>query len=113
MSTLCKSLHNRLKKNPPAWTNEHTKIVQQIKKQVKGLPCLQLVDPTAFKIVETDASDIGYCWFVIPSLICFDDFYNWLENIVHFYSIWKLQLRYQKLLFTVLPLINILDKSNF
>ena len=55
----------------------------------------------------------GECWFVIPSPICFDDFYNWLENIVHFYSMWKLLLRFQKLLFTILPLINILDKSNF
>ena len=55
----------------------------------------------------------GECWFVISSPICFDDFYNWLENIVHFYSMWKLLLRFQKLLFTVLPLINILDKSNF
>ena len=55
----------------------------------------------------------GECWFVIPSPTCFDDFYNWLENIVHFYSMWKLLLRFQKLLFTVLPLINILDKSNF
>ena len=55
----------------------------------------------------------GECWFVIPSPICFDDFYNWLENIVHFYSMWKLLLQFQKLLFTVLPLINILDKSNF
>ena len=53
------------------------------------------------------------CWFVIPSPIVFDNFYNWLENIVHFYSMWKLLLRFQKLLFTVLPLINILDKSNF
>ena len=56
---------------------------------------------------------IWQCWFVIPSPFCFDDFYNWLENIVHFYSMWKLLLRFQKLLFTVLPLINILNKSNF
>ena len=31
-----------------------------VKSRVKTLPCLALADPEAFKIVETDASDIGY-----------------------------------------------------
>ena len=54
-----------------------------------------------------------YFWFVISSPICFDDFYNWLENIVHFYSMWKLLLQFQKLLFMILYLINILDELTF
>ena len=37
-----------------------TKIVQQVKKIVKTLPCLGILDLDANLIVETDASDIGY-----------------------------------------------------
>ena len=37
-----------------------TKIVQQVKKIVKTLPCLGIPNPDANLIVETDASDIGY-----------------------------------------------------
>lgn len=47
-------------KNPPAWTIEHTKAVCNIKKKNKFIPCLDLPDPTALKVVETDASDLGY-----------------------------------------------------
>ncbi|KAL3533406.1 hypothetical protein ACH5RR_006927 [Cinchona calisaya] len=39
---------------------KNTDIVKYIKLQVKSLPCLVLCDPKLFKIVETDASDIGY-----------------------------------------------------
>ena len=53
----CAPLHNRLKKNPLPWTEEHTKAVQKIKLQ---LPCLGLANPKWFKVVETDASDLGY-----------------------------------------------------
>ena len=35
-------------------------IVRQIKKYVKQLPCIVIPSPHAFKIVETDACDIGY-----------------------------------------------------
>ena len=38
----------------------HTKTVKKIKIQVKAIPCLVLPDPTIPKIVETDASDLGY-----------------------------------------------------
>ena len=48
------------KKNPPPWTSVHTSIVQDIKKYVKTLPCLGIPTINSFKIVETDASDIGY-----------------------------------------------------
>ncbi|XLU74158.1 hypothetical protein S245_033211, partial [Arachis hypogaea] len=46
-------------KTPP-WTDTHTKIVKKLKLSVKELPCLYLPVPQAFKIVETDASDLGY-----------------------------------------------------
>ena len=53
-------LYTRLTKNPPPWTSEHTKAIQKIKIKVKQLPCLCLSHPQWKKIVETDASDIGY-----------------------------------------------------
>jgi hypothetical protein len=38
----------------------HTDIVKKIKKHVKTLSCLGLPSRTAFKIVETDAFELGY-----------------------------------------------------
>ena len=35
-------------------------IIRQIKKYVKQLPCIVIPSPNTFKIVEIDASDIGY-----------------------------------------------------
>ncbi|XP_061372762.1 uncharacterized protein LOC133315201 [Gastrolobium bilobum] len=60
LNNLIKPLHNRLKKDPPPWTDVHTDVVKQVKAKVKELPCLYLPNPQAFKIVETDASDISY-----------------------------------------------------
>ncbi|CAI0401283.1 unnamed protein product, partial [Linum tenue] len=60
INLLCKPLHDRLKKSPPPWSDQHTKIVQQIKRQVQSLPCLHISDPFLPKIVEIDASDLGY-----------------------------------------------------
>ena len=57
---MSKPLHDRLKKNPTAWTDEHTKAVRLIKNSVKNIPCLFLANPALPKIVETDASDLGY-----------------------------------------------------
>ena len=54
------SSFQRLQNNPPPWTDTHTQIVRQIKKHVKTLPCLGLPSPGSFKIVETDASELGY-----------------------------------------------------
>ena len=51
---------NRLKSNPPPWSDVHTSLVKQIKSHVKTLPCLGIPTVSAFKIVETDASDFGY-----------------------------------------------------
>nr|XP_016455443.1 PREDICTED: uncharacterized protein LOC107779508 [Nicotiana tabacum] len=53
-------LYNRLKKNPTAWTDNHTESIKRIKQKVNNLPYLTLADPTWAKVVETDASDIGY-----------------------------------------------------
>jgi hypothetical protein len=53
-------LHARLRKNPGPWTDKHSQAVRRIKNKVKCLPCLSLANPKYFKIVETDASDLGY-----------------------------------------------------
>ena len=60
LSQLCAPLRQRLKKNPVPWNEEHIKIVKTVKSRVKTLPCLALANPEVFKIVETDALDIGY-----------------------------------------------------
>ena len=60
LSQLCAPLRQRLKKNPIPWNEDHTKIVKIVKSRVKTLPCLALADHKVFKIVETDASDIGF-----------------------------------------------------
>ncbi|KAI8545611.1 hypothetical protein RHMOL_Rhmol07G0053100 [Rhododendron molle] len=53
-------LYERLKKNPPPWTERHTMAVKKIKLKAKELPCLAIANPDWKKIVETDASNIGY-----------------------------------------------------
>nr|KAJ0225652.1 hypothetical protein LSAT_V11C100043300 [Lactuca sativa] len=53
-------LYDRLKKNPPPWGQDHTKAVKLIKLKVKKIPCLSLANENWKKIVETDASNIGY-----------------------------------------------------
>ena len=53
-------MYKWLEKNPPPWTDRHTMIIRQIKKYVKQLPYTVIPSPDTFKIVETDASDIGY-----------------------------------------------------
>ena len=53
-------MHDRLKKKPAAWTDEHTKTVRLIKNSVRSIPCLYLANPALPKIVETDPSDLGY-----------------------------------------------------
>ncbi|GAV78588.1 hypothetical protein CFOL_v3_22054, partial [Cephalotus follicularis] len=49
-----------LRNNPPPWTNIHTQLIKQIKIYAKEIPCLHLPTPEAQKIVETDASNLGY-----------------------------------------------------
>jgi len=63
LGKICKPLYQILpkkKKNPPPCSKHHTEIVKKIKKHVKTLPCLGLPSLTSFKIVETDASELGY-----------------------------------------------------
>jgi len=60
ISRLSKPLHDRLKTNPVPWSDLHTNLVKQIKKQVQTIPLLHLANPLAPKIVEIDASDLGY-----------------------------------------------------
>lgn len=55
-----KVLYDRLKKQLPQWSEKHTKAIKRIKLTVKTIPCLSLANPNWFKIVETDASDLGY-----------------------------------------------------
>ena len=57
---LCAPLHKRLRKNPVPWSDMHTHIIKQIKEKVRSLPCLNIPNQSAFMIIETDASDIGY-----------------------------------------------------
>ena len=57
---ICMPLFQRLQKNPPPWSEIHTKTIIELKQKIKSLPCLGIPDPSAFMIVETDASEIGY-----------------------------------------------------
>jgi len=77
----CKPLFERLQSNPPPWTSIHTSIVQDIKKHVKTLPCLGISTPSAFKIVETDAFDIGFGGILKQKIIPTSP-----EQIVKFHS---------------------------
>ena len=56
LKKVCKPLYKRLEKNLPPWIDRHT----MIKKIVKQLPCIVIPSLNTFKIVEIDASVIGY-----------------------------------------------------
>jgi len=60
LNNIVKQLHDRLRKNPPLWSDIHTQAVKDIKLKVQSIKCLYLPIPQAFKIVERDASNIGY-----------------------------------------------------
>jgi hypothetical protein len=60
VNIISKTLYDSLRKNFALWSDKHTKIVQQIKKQVQEIPCLYIVNPLALKIVETGESELGY-----------------------------------------------------
>jgi hypothetical protein len=55
-----KPLLDKLRKNPVPWSDKHIALMHQIKKQVQEILCLYIVNPLAPKIVETDASELGY-----------------------------------------------------
>ena len=92
-----------LKSNPLPWSNVHTSLIKQIKSHVKTLPCLGIAIVSAFKIVEIDASDIGYGGIQKQRVSLGSP-----EQIVRFYSgIWNnAQLNYstikKEILFIVL-----------
>ena len=85
MRKKCKPLFDWLQSNPPPWSDVYTSLVKQIKSHVKTLPCLGIPTINAFKIVETNASDIGYGG-ILKQRVSPDSF----EQIVLFYSgIWN------------------------
>ena len=91
MRKQCKPLFEWLQSNPPPWFDVHTSLVKQIQSHVKTLPCLGIPTVDAFKIVETDTSDIGYGGILKQRVSRGSS-----EQIVHFYSgIWNnAQLNY-------------------
>ena len=87
----CKPLFDRLWTNPPPWTPIHTSVAQEIKKYVKTLPCLGIPLVNSFKIVQTNAFNIGYGVILLQRTSP-----NSPEQIVRFHSgIWTpTQLNY-------------------
>ena len=87
----CKPLFDRLRTNPSPWTPVHTSVVQEIKKYIKTLPCLGIPSINSLKIVQIDASNIGYGGILLQRVNP-----NSLEQIVYFHSgIWtSTQLNY-------------------
>jgi len=57
LNNIVKPLHDKMKKNPPPWSDIHT---QTVKLKVQSIKYLYLPILQAFKIIETDASDICY-----------------------------------------------------
>ena len=107
MRKQCKPLFDRLKSNPPPWSDVHTSLVQKIKSHVKTLPCLGIPIVGAFKIVETDASDIGYGGILKQRVSPESP-----EQIVHFYSgIWNnAQLNYSTVKKEILSIVLCISK---
>lgn len=54
-------LYQRLQKNPPPWTSDK---FRQIKTHIKEIRYLHIADLSAFKIVKTYVSDLGYKGFI-------------------------------------------------
>ena len=80
MKKQCKPLFDRLQNNPPPWSDVHASLVKQIK-YVKTLPCLGIPTVDAFKIIETDASDISYGG-ILKQRVSLES----SEQIIRFYS---------------------------
>ena len=107
MRKQCKPLFDRLQSNPPPWSNVHTSLVKQIKSHVKTLPCLGIPTVDAFKIVETDASNIGYGGILKQRVSPESS-----EQIVRFYSgIWNnAQLNYSTIKNEILSIVLCISK---
>ena len=80
---LIKPLFQRLKKNSNPWADEHTQIVKQVKSQVEELPCLGILHPEVFPIIETNASNIGY------GGILKQEFENKISIVKFHFGIWS------------------------
>ena len=102
MRKKCKPLFDQLQSNPPPWSDVHTSLVKQIKSHVKTLPCLGIPTVNAFKIVEIDASDIGYGG-ILKQRVSLES----SEQIVSFYSgIWNnAQLNYSTIKKEILSIV--------
>ena len=94
-------------RNPPPWSDVHTSLIQQIKSHVKTLPCLGIPTVGAFKIVETDVSDIGYGG-ILKQRISLES----PERIVRFYfGIWNnAQLNYSTIKKEILSIVLCISK---
>lgn len=57
-----------------------TEAIQKIKPKVKSLPCLHIPNPNLFKIIQTDASEIGFGGILLQRNA------QSKEQIVRFYS---------------------------
>jgi hypothetical protein len=103
----CKALFDRLQTNPPPWTDVHTSIVQDIKKYVKTLPCLGIPTINSFKIVETDASNIGFGGILKQRISPGSP-----EQIVRFHSgVWtKAQINYSTIKKEILSIVLCINK---
>ncbi|HEX7904649.1 MAG TPA: ribonuclease H family protein, partial [Chitinophagaceae bacterium] len=84
-----------------------TSVVQQVKKYIKELPCLGISNDSAFKIVETDASDIGFGGILKQKLTPDSP-----EQIVRFHSgAWNsTQLNYSTIKKEILSLVLCINK---
>ena len=107
MRKRCKPLFDQLKTNPPPWSDVYTSLVKQIKSHVKTLPCLGIPTVDAFKIVETDASNIGYGGILKQRVSPESS-----EQIVRFYSgIWNnAQLNYSTIKNEILSIVLCISK---
>nr|KYP44595.1 polyprotein [Cajanus cajan] len=96
----------KLRKNPKPWTPELTRIVQEVKAQVKTLPCLGIPHPEAQLIVETDASDQGYGGILKQKID------NHPEQIIKYHSgIWNpAQSKYSTIKKEILSIVLCMNK---
>ena len=107
MKKQCNPLFDQLQYNPPLWSDVHTSLVKQIKSHVKTLPYLGIPTVDAFKIVETDTSDIGYGGILKQRVSSKSS-----EQIVRFYSgIWNnAQLNYSTIKKEILYIVLCISK---
>ena len=80
----------KVKGQSPPWSSIHASIVQELKKYVKTLPCLGIPIDNSFKIIQTDASDIGYGGILLQrvnqssseQIVCFILVFGTKHNVI-------------------------------